>query len=218
MLSANKACGVTTVTDPYYSSVSLLLPMSANFTDYSPSPKTITNNNATISSAQYIFPPASGNFNGSNASLVTPISADFNFGTSDFTIEVWVNLSNLNVAALIDFRPNSIYLFIEANGVLSYGNTTFTINSGNNALSANIWTYIAVTRSTGTVKCYVNGSQVATGADSSNYSLDPSCFIGRRYISVASNFYYITGYLYDLRITKGVARTITTPTAPFPTS
>jgi hypothetical protein len=32
-----------------------------------------------------------------------------------------------------------------------------------------------------------------------------------------TNLQYFNGYIQDLRITKGVARTITTPTAAFPT-
>ena len=231
MLSANKACGVTTVTDPYYSSVSLLLPMSANFTDYSSSPKTISNTNATISSAQYVFPPASGYFSGSGAYLsyqspgVKPSVIDFVLDTtSTGTIEFWVFVPGLANNSILSIGECYWNFGLTSGGNLSLywwtgSANTITYTSG---ITSNTWVYIAFVKSTNVVQIFVNGiskgSQNVTSVSWGTAAYGDTLRIGHTAgISVSD----LNGYLSNLRITKGVARytsDFTPPTAPFPTS
>jgi len=89
----------------------------------------------------------------------------------------------------------------------------------NNCCLLNIaWNYMAFTRSSGNLKCYINGNQFGTtqaGAtgDASNTSYPLR--VGANYNSTTNAF---NGYISNVRITKGYARTISaSPTANFPT-
>ena len=86
--------------DASYSSVSLLLHGngingSTTITDNSPSPKTVTAvGNAQISTAQSKFGGGSIAFDGTGDYLTTPNNSDYQFGTSDFTVECWINTTD----------------------------------------------------------------------------------------------------------------------------
>ena len=95
--------------DPYYSAVSLLLPMdgtngSTTFTDSGPNALTVTPTSATISTTQSKY-GASGYFNGTSAYL-TAASSAITLGTSDFTIEFWVYPLDVRTFSLYDSRTN----------------------------------------------------------------------------------------------------------------
>jgi hypothetical protein len=104
-----------------------------------------------------------------------------------------------------------VFLLISTNG------TTFTVSSGLvGSVPNNAWTYLAVTRSGTTVTLYVNGTSVYTSTALGTSSLMTGVYnlVGR---IDPTNLQYFNGYLQDVRLTKGYARTITTPTAAFPT-
>lgn len=61
--------------------------------------------------------------------------------------------------------------------------------------------HIAVVRSGSTITCYLNGTSVGSASNSTNLS-DSKLTIG----SAVSNTNLVTGYIDDLRITKGYAR------------
>ena len=80
----------------------------------------------------------------------------------------------------------------------------------------NVWTHLAVTRTGGTTRLWVNGVQATSVADTTNYS------------SVQVNIgvwwgggYSFAGYVDDIRLTVGVARytsAFTPPTEAHPTT
>lgn len=199
--------------DPYYSNVSLLLPMEgANnqvaFIDYSPTPKIITPiGNTKISETQSKWGLGSGFFDGNGDYFSIANHTDFVFNTGDFTIEFWIYpLSSqaafpglINKGAGISsatawewfMRENLTHTFRHGGG------STYDLNSG--ALSANAWTHLAVTKNSGVMKLYVNGIVSATITVNFNYSDTSALRIAR-----ATNDF--NGYLQDLRISKGVAR------------
>ena len=86
--------------DPYYNHVALLI--HGNGTNGSTvitdqKGKTVTaNGNAQISTAQSKFGGASAYFDGTGDYLSVASSADFGFGTGDFTIECWVKTAGTN--------------------------------------------------------------------------------------------------------------------------
>lgn len=218
--------------DPHYNDVSLLLHMdgvdgSTTFTDSSPASKAVTAyGNAKISTAQSKFGGASAYFDGNGDYLGAPASTNFGFGTADFTIEFWVCPASLptNSAkviydqryALSDKLP-TLLTYTGGNVIYGTGGTDkITSNAG--ALAVGINTHIAVARSSGVTRLFVNGLLAGSAwTDATDYA------ISRPIIGGAGDFpsgpYNFNGYIDELRITKGVAHytaTFTPPTAPFP--
>ena len=216
------------MSDPYFNQISLLLPLagsngSTTFTDYSPSPKTITRSgDAQISTAQSKWGSGSGYFDGAGNYLSVADSADFGFGTGDFTIECWCYLpgSVSGDGPLFDFRAgsgqNGLFYIDGADGrKLTYYNGT--VYTGGSAVSLTAWNHLALCRASGTTKAFLNGVSQWTTTDSFDFGAS-------RPLKIAANFAGSTGlnaYFQDLRVTKGVARytaDFTPPTAAFPTS
>jgi hypothetical protein len=213
--------------DPNYSSVSLLLNGngtngSTTFTDSSSYGHTVTpGGNAQISTAQSKFGGASMYFDGSGDYINCPASTAFSFGTGDFTIEFfarWNSFSNVNV--IIDTRSggssaNGLAIYTDVNGtiVVYSGFTTFITGS---ALQVNQWYFVALSRASGTTRLFIDGVQSgALASDTRNYT-DQNFFAGRTNESAIN---YFSGYIDDLRVTKGIARytsNFTPPAAQLP--
>jgi hypothetical protein len=83
---------------------------------------------------------------------------------------------------------------------------------GNFTWAANTWYYIAAKRTSGAVTLWVDGNNITTGTptNSTTFTGAFKLFGG---VAGAVDF---TGLVDDFRITNGVARTITVPTAAFP--
>jgi hypothetical protein len=212
--------------DPYRNNVVLHVPMtgandSTTFTDVSPSPKTITVNGDTkISTAQSKWGNGSGYFDGTGDYLTTPNHADFNFGTGDFTIEAWTyRLSYAQNYEIVSYgSPGSTgfglgsdstqLVFLASNVGARVSTTTLP--------ALNTWVHIAVTRASGVYRLFFSGVVISTsGATSDN--LDATTIfriaVNRALTSIT------TGYMQDLRITKGVARytaDFAPPSGPLP--
>lgn len=234
-------------TDPFYYNTSLLLHFdgtnaSTNFVDNSPVIKSVTpSGNAQISTAQSKFGGSSVFLDGTGDYLQLPFNNDWSFGTGDFTIEMWfyiaanssLNGDNLRVATLLSSHATSGstpfgYAFnISGNGSTTgtgisfnaLNNTTWTTANFSYSLSQLTWYHIAVSKSSGTIRIFVDGvSQTLTtnNLTSSITTSDP--------LRIGTNLYpsydnYLNGYIDDLRITKGVARYVnnfTPPQRPFP--
>jgi len=222
--------------DPYYNNVSLLLHGdgtngSTTIVDSSPSPKTVTAvGNAQISTAQSKFGGSSllCGSGGITGYFTTPLVSDFQFGTGDFTLEMWLYPTATGdfKIALSNYTSFSSEAFLISRS--SNVNTTkwqFTsagiyppdLTSTTNAVD-NDWTFIAVVRSGNTKTLYVNG--IAESSQNYPFSMNgvgPSLWIGGVGDSPSTGDF--KGYMDELRITKGIARytaNFTPPTAPFP--
>jgi hypothetical protein len=156
-------------------------------------------------------------FDGTGDYLTIPTNTALVLGTADFTIEGWVYFNTVAGAQTIwDQRPaatNGAYPVIYMNGALMiwYINSAAQITSG--SLTTGVWYYFAVTRASSVTKMFINGAQVGSNYTDTNNYLSGQNLIGIANTSAA----FLNGYLQDFRITRGVARTITTPTAAFPT-
>jgi len=166
--------------------------------------------NAQIDTAVKKYGTGSLEFDGSGDWLdVTGDSASFEFGTGDFTIEMWANWANgSSLQFLYDSRPtstNGVYpaLYLNSNTLVWYISSGARITSS--TLSNNTWYHIAICRSSGSTKLFVNGVQEgSTYTDANNYlNPDSRPTIGREGFGTSWNF---NGYIDDLRVTKGVAR------------
>jgi hypothetical protein len=163
------------------------------------------------------WPLSSVKFDGTGDWLLMPNNPAFAFGTGDFTIECWVYFTSVSGAPTITDSRSSTSSTAGFNLGLSSARvqlyTTSQLLIGATTLVINQWYYIAVTRVGTALKIFVNGSQDATTSNSTNFS-DQTLVIG----ATPNLVNPMTGYIQDLRLTKGVGRTITAnPTAPFPT-
>jgi hypothetical protein len=220
------------ITDPDFSSVSLLLPFdgangSTTFTDLSNNSFTITRFGDTqISTAQSKFGGASGLFDGSGDYLETASNSAFDFGTGNLTIEMFVRLVSASGFPNVWSQRNNI--FSSAGGITFRVTTDRQLQffygagvaqtTGSSVLALNEWHHIALTREGANFKLWANG--ILDGTSSSiTASMDSG--IAPRIGGAAWGSEWLNGYIDDLRITKGVARytaNFTPPTAAFPTS
>jgi len=184
----------------------------------------ITAGNAQASTAQYKWAPTSVSFDGTGDYLYQPDSLGLRLGTGDYTIEFWAYPTGSFASTPVFLEigrasaTSAVGLQIDINpsgNIVVYGGVatgTLLITSAS-TISASNWYYIALVRSSAGTKLYINGSQSgSTATDTTNYS-SANLWVGAN-AGGAAAFY--TGYLQDLRVTKA-ARTITTPTAAFPT-
>jgi hypothetical protein len=217
--------------DEEFDNVSLLLHGdgtngSTTIVDSSSSPKAVTAvGDAQISTAQSKFGGSSLAFDGTGDYLTVPSSADFAFGTGDFTVEFWLKSQNSsNQRGILQISDATGGLSTSyANGLVFYFPTASSIGalingaglqSANNILSLNTWHHVAATRSGTSFAVFVDGVQSITSTSSANLTAS-NLAVGGYY----DTSYLLNGYIDDLRITKGVARytsNFTPPTAPFP--
>ena len=217
--------------DPYWNSVSFLLVgngangTSTNIVDSSKNNFAVTNVGSTvISTAQNKFGSGSVLFNGTSQYLTCASNTAFAFGTGDFTVEGWVYQSANNAYSSFleigdhQFTTGAIYLVNNASV------RTATVYSGGFYNSQSLpaigqWYYVAYVRNSGNLRIYVNGVSSSSTAFSNN--LTASTFtVGYSTSTITNAGYFFNGYMYDIRVTKGVARytgsTMTVPTAPLP--
>ena len=217
--------GIVTGGDPYYSAVSLLLPMdgtngSTTFTDSSLNAIAVTAvGNTQISTTQSKYGGASGYFDGSGDYLdMSGTGVATAFGLGDFTIEFWFYPLSVsvqqNLVDKIGSASNAIYM--SSAGVLKYYASADRITGA--TLSANTWYHIALVRYSGVTKLYVNGVQSgASYTDTNNYALNTgSPRIGAAFNNTVS----VNGYIDDFRISRFAryTSTFTPPTAALPTT
>ena len=197
--------------DIYFNSCSLLLHFdslnsSGSFIDNSSNNFAITSSgNVSVNSYFYKFGGASGLFDGTGDYLTTTSNSSFGFGTGDYTIEAWVyptsirNGENLvyatDVTGGTTFGFNQTQVYIGARAVAYDLQVTYTV-------VANVWTHLTATRQSGTVRIFANGNLISSGSVTRSCPQGPGA-IGD-YPSLTGNG--VTGYIDEVRITKGVAR------------
>ena len=179
--------------------------------------------NAQVSSAQAKYGTTSAYFDGSGDVLTAPTIPSYTLGTSDFTIEFWINAAASGVyQPVISYRNSGVvsaepdFFVWNTNVGVWYVNGTAVI-TGTTNLSTAGWAHIAICRSSGSTRMFVNGVQEgSTYADTNNYlPANTSLKIG----GLPGAGLYFTGYLDDVRITRGYARytaNFTPPTAALP--
>ena len=179
---------------------------------------------AQVSTTEKKWPPTSIKFDGTGDYLTMPTNQALVLGTGDFTIEMWLwTTSYASFIAAIDFRPlgtNGFYPYIyisDTNGTVRFYVDTGDRITGGTAITLSAWNYIALTRASGITRLYLNGVKQGNDYTDTNSYL---CGTNRPAIGGSGAILgtgTLNGYIQDLRITKGVARTVTTiPTAPFP--
>lgn len=167
----------------------------------------------------------SGYFDGSGDYLGFPNNTAFDFSTGDFTVEAWVyrvgtGSGSQVYEAIIGGNTSGVpywtlYVNSSNNTVVWYGNDS-TLRSTSNTITNNTWNHIAVSRSSGTLKIFINGVQGYSASVSTSYSLGSGGGgIGLDSASTGNKYFY--GYINDTRVVKGTAlytSAFTPPTAP----
>jgi hypothetical protein len=187
---------------------------STSFPDSSAANKTVTvaQAGATVSTTQSMFGGASANFNGAGQ-LTVPLDSDLTFGTGDFTIDFWLNSAGGTPLELGNYGGFD-GVFIQGSGTTIY---TY-INRGTAqslTITANTWTHIAVVRSGSTAYGFKDGVQQWSIANSSNIAGTGGLSVG---CSNWTGSDFLTGYIDELRISKGIARWtagFTPPSSPY---
>ena len=170
-----------------------------------------------IDTAQKKFGTGSLLFDGTQDNLMVPASDDFGFGTTNWCAEAFIRPASVTgVQHIFDLRNASstdtagkLYL----NGTaLHYGvGNASTLTGG--TLSTGTWYHVAVARSGGTTKLFLDGTELATGADTNDYGSSKPVVIGANYDTSAPAEAF-NGHIDEVRISKGAARYTAAFTAP----
>jgi hypothetical protein len=189
--------------------------------------------NAQISTTQSKFGGSSMYFDGTGDYLLSQSNVNLRMGTGDFTIEAWVYVASApgagTRARVYSFQNHSasqvglVLAVINTGGTLygdailrSSNGTGITVYTGTTAIPLNTWTHLALTRSGTTGRLFVNGNLEDT---ETSQSQDLSQALPAAVGAASNNTEPFTGYIQDLRVTKGVARytaAFTPPAFAFP--
>jgi hypothetical protein len=177
---------------------------------------------AAISTTQSKFGGSSMYFDGTGDYLVAPATTlPITFGTGDFTVECWIYPSSVSsgttcvVSNRFDAGADTVMIFGfgTTNGLFFHTQSTAILNSSVN-LTASTWQHIALSRYGGTVKIFLNGSQVGSASSAQNLSSTASVYFGQDGTKSSGAAGQFNGYIDDLRITKGIARYVQNFTPP----
>lgn len=213
--------------DPYFANVVLLAHMNGVnngtvFLDNSSYGRTLTAvAGAKTSTAQSKFNGSSGAFN-SFDKIYTENAASLNFETGDFTIEFWYRWTYVPGYQTVydNGWTSSGALMILAGATAGkfeiYASGSMVLAETSATPSAGVWYYYAFVRSGTTLTIYRDGVAAGSVTNSTNFSTTFRTSIGSKYDD--SN-YGLIGNLAEYRVTKGVARNVSTiPTDAFPNS
>jgi hypothetical protein len=154
---------------------------------------------------------------GTGDSLTAPISVS-SFGTGDFTVELWIYKNDNVTCGIQEARPGPSAApwlwYFNGNKLEIY--TGFGIQSANTVPTSQ-WVHIALSRSSGIVRQFINGNKESENTITANFTTTASSTLLMRAVDANSDKF--NGYIDEYRVTAGIARytaNFTPPTAPFP--
>lgn len=181
------------------------------FLDSSSNSFTITKNGTPTQGSFTPYFGGSVYFNGTNyLQTATPVLNT----TGDFTIEVWLRWSgtvgspNNNGAIFTQYTQSDANrggLLVDSNGTVGFGIGTTGIST-NTTLPVDRWAHVAVVRTTGVVRIYLNGVEEGTPWSWSGNIYQDYAAIGRDPRSVGGSSGYF-GYMSDLRVVNSALYT-----------
>ena len=148
-------------------------------------------------------------FNGSSDYFVDTRANRFLFGTSNFSIDAWINISELPSGTSpntyytifdnqtlngVTTRSNAFVFFITSTGTLDiYSNGAF-LAASTSTIPLKQWVHVSVSRLGSTIGYFINGKACGTATITTNLTAG-GCVIGR--LSDTSDGYF-KGYISDL--------------------
>lgn len=195
---------------------------STSFPDASASAHTVTaNGDAQVDTAQSKFGGASAYFDGTGDYLSVPDSADWNFGSGDFTIDMWIRPANTSGIKILYSQfisdPSRQILYLDGATLKFYSAGGASVVFSGGSVSASVWQHIALVRYGDVYKLYIDGvSGGTTTVSGALPDFGSQITIGKQ--DWASNEFYYAGWDEEIRISKGIARwtaNFTPPTAAY---
>jgi hypothetical protein len=154
---------------------------STTFTDDSDSAHAMTAVGAAqIDTAQSKFDGASGLFDGAGDYLSTPTSTDFNFGSGDFTVDLWVRFNSTSNPQVFLGRNGTsdrnwvIYYNASNLRFAGYWNSAVQDVAFAWSPSTNTWYHVAVARDGANLRVFVDGTQIGSTYNISTYTIRDS--------------------------------------------
>ena len=141
-------------------------------------------------------------FDGNGDSLSVADNADFDFGTGDFTIELFANTSTgIILNPVLIGASGGWYVQIKTNGTILefYDGSTSIQATGLDLKGA--WHHIAVTKESNVVKIFVDGVLKSTASNSNIINLANTLYIG----NYGGGGLHYLGYISNVRVIKGTS-------------
>ena len=142
-------------------------------------------------------------FSGSSSDTISTASSPLNFGTSDYSVSLWVNTRTLaaNQALICPYDGNGLLVnIVQPNGYIRfYHNGGTLVNISTSAITANTWYHVCVTMDhSAAAKIYINGNLENTKTGS-NLGTDPggTFNIGNQ---PTHSSYYMQGRMDQVRV------------------
>lgn len=207
--------------DPYWSNVVALARGNTQGTTTTPDEtgKTWTSLTTTISASGGKFNNCLVGGGQYGSELQTPNVSDFDFGSGDFTVEFWLNITSFTASTFTGLvlkdqiggtRGWLAYLVNSTNKVVFYietgaGGTSLTDTS---AIGTGTWVNFAIVRDSGTLRMYRDGVQVSSASitGTANVAPEPCVMLALWGVGTKSFGTGLNGYMDEVRITKGVCR------------
>ena len=175
------------------------------------------NGNAKVSQSVKKFGTGSLALDGTGDYLTVASTPDFAFGTDSFTLEAWVYNTSIpgSNQILFDFRTTTpswaptLFLQAATNTIRFFANGTLLIETSF-ALLTNTWYHIALSKSSGNTRIFINGIQSGPTYTDTNTYIQGPLTLGARFDGTTS----FNGYIDDVRISKGIGRYTSNFTAP----
>jgi len=202
-----------TVSTSVTGTATLYLPLVSDVNDDSSTPRTMAAVGAVISSTQKKFGAGSLFLDGVN-DYVTISGTDWDFGTTNFTIDGWFYCTDNTTAGWahiiggcqggsgwnIAINPSTKAIQFYENGLATGAASSWTLNT---------WHHIAVVRNGTNISTYIDGTSIDSDTIGAGEQFNTDATsggaieFGRRHNS-SSETEFFTGYLQDWRIFKGV--------------
>jgi len=199
-ITLNSSTGVDIYTE-------LMLHLNNSAIDASQNNYSITNTNVTFSNSSPEFGGTYYGVFGASSVLALP-SNTFNFGSGNFTIDLWINPTSLSgtnegVFQHYDGGNNEVLFYLNSDGSLQFIDyeSSYQINfsTAAGAIITGSWQHVALVRNGTNFTIYVNGVSKATTTSSHTLvSITSSPHIG--YVYGSSN--YINGSVSEYRISN----------------
>jgi hypothetical protein len=165
---------------------------------------------AQISTVQSRFGGSSLAFNGTSDVLRGVTGAINQFGTGDFTAEMWLyptvftSFKSIWCCSTSAANATGFHIGLNSSGqIFIYSASGFQVTSSN-SMTLNAWNHVAIVRSGLSVRIYINGT-----VSTNSWTLTTQTFTDGAVVigaTPAANSEFYAGYIDDFRITRGFAR------------
>jgi len=173
------------------------------------------NGTAQLTTTSPKFGTACATFDGTGDYIVAAASADYVVGSAEFTLEAWVYFSGFATnhaygTCLFDLRPAGSYasgmaLFANSSGVLTAWDSNSTATqSGSGKVTTGQWYHIAICRSGGRMRVFVDGVTAIDYAHTTSYAPTTTTLVigtAADYQDSSVNFKH-NGKIDEVRFTK----------------